>query len=898
MRIHTTIISFICVIAISLNASSQNESNYWYFGSRAGLRFNTAPPNAITDGQINSYGGSACISDNTGSLLFYSDGVKIWNKIHNVMPNGNGLLGNYYSTQPAIIVPRPSSTTIYYVFTTDSLAGINGLRYTKVDMTLNGGLGDVDGSEKNVQLLAPVTEKLTAVKHANGNDFWVISHQWNSNKFYVYLVSNSGVNVIPVISSAGTTHNGVSSNAQGYMKASPDGTRIALATAKNNTIEIFNFDNTTGAVTSPISITNFADVPYGIEFSPDAAKLYVSTDHKIYQFNLQSSNIPGSVVTIATCDTISLGALQIGLDGKIYAARKLRKFLGVINNPNASGAFCNYVDNIISLNNKICRIGLPNFIQSYFNNPRFNFENTCYGDTTTFYISDTSNVSFVVWHFGDPGSGSQNISNSMNPVHHFTAPGSYSVQLILNYSSYVDTVSEQVIIHPLPVVNLGPLTTNICPGTDTILNPGAGFAQYLWQNGSSSPTYPVNSAGLYSVTVTDQYGCSNSDAILITVLNSPVFSLGNDTSICQGTSLVLSVNYAQADYHWSTGASTSSITVQSEGTYWVTVSNRCGESSDHIIITVIPALTVELGNDINICNGDSAVLDAGHQPNYLWSNGATTETITVWSSGTYSVEVFNGNDQCPHSSDSVTVNLLNLPVVQLPNDTLVCQGTTVQINATGQYITDYYWSTGSSNSSISVNFPGIYFVTVTNVCSSASDSTTVFMSPTPALQITGDTTIFRKESVQLSVNTSPGWTYHWSPGTGLSDSLIANPIATPTVTTTYYVTVTDSLGCTGHASMTITVVERPLPQLTVYNTFTPNNDGVNDTFYIDNIEEYTESDLEIYNRNGNLVYKKKNYQNDWDGKYKGVDVPAGTYFFILVPGSGKATIHGDVTIIR
>jgi gliding motility-associated-like protein len=897
------ILSFIFLCYQYSGVFSQSESNYWYFGNKAGLKFNTLPPVAVTDGQINSYGGSATISDNAGNLLFYTDGVKIWAKNHTVMPNGSGLMGNYYATQSALIVPRPASTSIYYVFTVDSLAGANGLRYSKVNMLLNGGFGDVETSEKNIPLLSPVTEKLTAVRHFNNTDFWVITHQWNSNKFYSYKVTGTGVNTTPVISNTGITHGGITTNAQGYMKASPDGTRIALATAQNNTIEIFNFNSTNGIVSSPVTISNFINIPYGIEFSPDASKLYVSTEHNIYQFNLQSGNIPGSVVNIATCDTISLGALQIALDGKIYCARKLRKFLGVINNPNATGTFCNYTDNIISLNNKLCRIGLPNFIQSFFNVPRFNFDNTCYGDATVFNISDTSNVNFVLWNFDDPASGTQNISNLTGPSHVFTAPGTYDVQLVLNYGSYSDTVAEQVTINPLPVINLGPPTAELCPGTDTILNAGEGFAEYLWQNGSSSPTFFVTTAGLYSVTVTDENGCMNSDNIMITTLYPPVISLGNDTFTCEGVSLQISAWYPGAEYEWSTGATTSAISIQNPGTYTVTVSNRCGSVSDDIAVSVIPSLSVDITGPTDVCSGDSTVLDAGLQPNYLWSNGATTQTITVNTGGTYSVDVFYSNNQCPHAGDEVTVNILDLPYVELPPDTTVCSGNSVSVTPAGLFIINYLWSTGEVTSSISVSMPGTYYLTVSNECSielglNITDSFTLNTNPVPFLTITPDDTVFEDESIQLTVTINSSWTYIWAPVTGLSNPAISNPVATPPVSTTYNVTVTDTLGCTSMASVMITVIEPPLDTLHVFNTFTPNGDNVNDTWYIENIEEYPDCEIEIYNRNGNLVYKKKNYQNDWDGKYNGHNLPAATYFFILKPGSGKDVIKGDVTIIR
>ena len=157
---------------------SQNEAAIWYFGQFAGLDFNSGVPVVLTDGQINTFEGCATISDFQGNLLFYTDGVTVWDRTHNMMPNGNGLLGNTSSTQSAIIVPKPNNINQYYIISVDSRGfsalSANGIRYTTVDLTLNGGLGDVITSEKNIVLVAQAYEKVTAVQHADNNSFWIM----------------------------------------------------------------------------------------------------------------------------------------------------------------------------------------------------------------------------------------------------------------------------------------------------------------------------------------------------------------------------------------------------------------------------------------------------------------------------------------------------------------------------------------------------------------------------------------------------------------------------------------------------------------------------------------------------------------------------------------------------
>jgi hypothetical protein len=353
-----------------------NNTNIWYFGAQAGVDFNSGTPVALVNSVMNQYEGCSSIADNSGNLLFYTNGVQVWNINHVQMPNGFGLMGDISPTQSALIVQQPGSNNIYYIFTTDNYEDllVNGCRYSIVDMTQQSGLGDV--TIKNVLLIAPTAEKLTAVKHSNGNDIWVITHEWNSADFYTYLVTSSGVSSTPVISNIGLTHNGVFANAAGYLKTSPDGSKLALAITGNiNTIEIFDFNNSTGVITNSITDTSIAS-PYGIEFSPDVSKLYVSSiQREIYQYDLlagSSANIINSKTLVATCqpDTgfpiLFTYALQLAPDCKIYLSRSPNLYLGVINNPNSLGISCNYFDWGVYLGGKTCQLGLPNFVQSYF----------------------------------------------------------------------------------------------------------------------------------------------------------------------------------------------------------------------------------------------------------------------------------------------------------------------------------------------------------------------------------------------------------------------------------------------------------------------------------------------------------------------------------------------------
>ena len=238
-------------------------------------------------------------------------------------------------------------------------------------------------------------------------------------------------------------------------------------------------------------------------------------------------------------------------------------------------------------------------------------------------------------------------------------------------------------------------------------------------------------------------------------------------------------------------------------------------------------------------------------------------------------------------------------MLSVSSDTSVCQGEYVSLIASGDFITDYLWSTGDISAEISISSGGVYYVTASNICATVMDSVSLIVYLIPQSQIIADTAIFTGDSIQLWVSGNLTWDYFWSPDYLISEINIVDPIVNPDITTTYNVQITDSNFCFNQYYVTISVSDKPLPDLTIYNSFSPNDDGVNDFWVIENIEEYENSSLEIFNRNGNKVFSAYNYQNDWNGKYNDKDLPAHTYFFILDPGSGGLEIiKGHITIIR
>ncbi len=377
-------LSFLLVFITQLG-TAQKQSNVWYFGNQAGIDFNSCLPLALTNGQNPGSEGCSSICDTIGQLLFYTNSDVVWNKQHNPMLNGN-LVSSGGTLSQVMIIPKPSTPNIFYVLTTQiqGQSSLN-LQYHIIDMSLNGGFGDVI-SKNNVLTALTITEQIAATYHSNGVDIWVAVHEYGNNNFLCYLVTSSGINSLPVISNIGPAlipcNSGM--NARGEMKFSPSQKKLAINNngignnANSDYLCLFDFDNTTGVVSNFINLS-YERGGYGLSFSPDNSKLYAATwkalnftstdSNKVYQFDISGndsvsiSNTKTILYTVPLTANSPFGSLDIGADGKIYVAQSNSNYLGVINSPNQIGTLCNYVSSGFFLGGKTQRMGLNNHIE-------------------------------------------------------------------------------------------------------------------------------------------------------------------------------------------------------------------------------------------------------------------------------------------------------------------------------------------------------------------------------------------------------------------------------------------------------------------------------------------------------------------------------------------------------
>ncbi len=639
------------------NVRAQKQFNNWYFGIQVGLNFNTNPPQVLTNGRGNSIEGCAAISDRNGNLLFYSNGVRVINKLHETMKSGDAILGDLSSTSNVLIVPQLTNDSLFYLFTIGAAnQGLKGFKYSVINMKKEGGLGEV--VQKNNFIDLDCYEKLAAVRHCNKKDVWITIKKWDTDEYHSYLLTASGLNLVPVISHTGLVINGIPNNAIGALKFSADGTKLAAVHSfQNDVVELMNFDNTTGVISNPVvfkpnSFLATLTGIYGAEFSPDGKLLYISSNNvatepaTLYQFDISSMN---AATILATKQIIAQpypwfgGALQRGPDNKIYYAMWKDTSISVIENPNVYGPGCNFNYNKILLSKTITdpsQFGLPSFISSDLDiqNVPYDFirlGGDCRNFNVNFMINRTSGIDSVKWDFGD---GQQ--SGLYNPSHQYLAQGNYDVSLII-YSVDCDGNKTETINHEVflstAVSDFLPADTIMCTYKNFILKTSTVAQKYLWNTNAVTQSITVSAPGLYWLEL-ESDGCISRDSVVLNVKPSLSVNLGKDTSVCVSKPVILNADVTGVQYLWNTGDISQSIQITKPGVYWVDVSSndKCAASD---------TVMVQWGDcDLYLPNAFSPNGD-GKNENFGLINGINTNSFSLKIYNRYGEIIFNSSDQ-------------------------------------------------------------------------------------------------------------------------------------------------------------------------------------------------------------------------------------------------------------
>ncbi|XCF07357.1 T9SS type B sorting domain-containing protein [Tamlana crocina] len=888
-------------------AFGQEEASNWYFGENAGIRFNpdgTVSP--LSSGKLNTIEGCATISDTNGNLLFYTDGISVWNKNHDRMPNGFGLYGDPSSTQSAIIVPQPEAPNMYYIFTVDTQIHQNdpdfGFNYSIVDMSLENGLGDV--TIKNHNLLPTTSEKVTAVvKDCQTQSIWVITLAQGESgffdTFYAYEVNTSGLNTVPVTSSFSNNI----TNRRGYLKLSPNGSKLVCANTTSG-LFIYDFDKTTGNISNEQEITiTFSlngqkpQVAYGVEFSQNNQLLYVSSFYQtneqegsapsaqygaLLQYNITATNISNTEYVIDNRQMYR-GALQLGPDGKIYQSMNLsydqgQPFLSTINTPNISGLGCNYAYNSLQLGSN-GRQGLPPFITSFFsekidiigNNSSSSELFLCENDTYTLTSPDIQGATYNWFKNGIP---------------------------ITNTTYFLDVDEEglyKVFIDP---------NTGDCSQTLEGLAKVTYFASPVTNNHTLTQCAPSpNLSGTTTFNLTEAY-----EAIL------PTYN--QDYSI----SFHKTENDAQNGVNAITNPESYENTVPNEILYTRTVHNfsGCFDTATlklQIATTEVPVYRApqkcdEVGSPdgINLFNLEDYKSDIAAQLNTTLNDVSITfyetqedalieaNSLSQYRNKTpytqslyYRVETLN-NNAC-FGINEIILSIAELPQIEKNENVLYCLNhfpAPIKINvgflvgSRNNY--SYLWSTGETAYEIDINEIGTYTVEITNQAG-CSDQRTVVVEPSNIATIENVEVTDASTNNTINIMVSGEGIYEYA----LLD--INNQIIRPYQTTTlfdnlfpglYSIQIRDTKNDCGTITEPVSVIGFP-------KYFTPNNDGVNDTWQVYGVSEIFQPNtkIQIYNRYGKLIKELDPLGEGWNGSIRGEPLPNDDYWFVVKLQDGR-----------
>ncbi len=769
----------------------------WYFGHYATLDFGSATVGPNPPSNSSALGSAASISDPaTNDLLFYTNGVKIWNRQHSLMHNGNGIGGSLVATNGVLIVPHPdpSLPDQYFVFyngvAPGALAGtVNGLRWSLVDMNPATNGGHAHGAVVMKDQAVPgmpwfIADYITAVPHANGSDYWILTQRMengHTDEFYAYLLTNQGITSTPVMLTQSTVRAifpqpglPAYTHSRGSIDVTRDGNRIAIANSNTmysisgNAINIYNFNRCTGELTNRKDIgavPNSFDYA-SISFSPSGEFLYTHGHHtNIQQYDLRAIN---------TCDIVPVqnfayqqiynpsiysgGGLQLGPDDRLYVSHFDGDRVSVINFPDVPitpsniNAFGANMGAILLNSGAIGKTVLPNIIDASSAPPIVDFT----------YCIDFCNVvtfealgcgSNYLWDFDHSGS----IATTRDAQYTYPSiQGNYQVSLTVDNQTITKTISingsaAPSIIPAQPVcANGGPFTYIIDPNASNNY-PGAIFN---WSISGGQLLTPAtsqnaivnwnNNVGSLTLTITDADGCQLSTSYTEYISTPPVVSLvsNNGVSNCNGVcdaSVTVNATGGAPPYVFS----------------WNDPAQQTGPSATNLCVG---SYTVYV-RDANNCEASLVV--------------TVTEPTMVASANITHVSCAGGNDGVASLSVS---------------------------GGSGPY--NFQWQAGSQTNTQSGLAIGTHQYLVEDAAGCTATGQVVITEPTPLIVVA--TAICGGDATVIASGGVAPYTYEWNNDPALNTPTISLPPGN------HQVVVTDANGCTSTSQVVVSQAQSPI----------------------------------------------------------------------------------------
>jgi gliding motility-associated-like protein len=892
-------ISLIIILLIPLFASAQKEANTWYFGHKAGLDFNTTPAQVLLDGENSDLTiAASVISDKNGNLIFYTDGRTAWNNKHEVMENGR-LLMNHTLPNPlsTIIVPIPGSNHLYYIFNS-----IHRLDYYVVDMSANGGRGRV--TEMPVILLNSSHRFIAATGSCVGSPqehYWLASGRnpdLDLGTVYLYKISKDGVNTTPVISRL--PHLSGISN----IKFSPSAKKIAMAenyldNSQAQHVIVADFNFSTGQITNPVyfPVQRFPPQFNMLEFSPDSKSLYYTDGAFISQIDLSTD--PYSVLwTIETVNTgrgwDGMGNIQLAPDGNIYLPNGLlNNHIAMIRNPNSKTHLAErYIASAIDMQRNVR--GLPRLVNSFLSMllPQLHNKDTLICSVAPLTIGPHADSELrYQWH---PATHLSN-ANTANPVFQYnnTTGSIQEFSYVLTAwgegsCSRTDTVRVRVQPAPPQVISG---SRSVCPGVKGVSYSVPDLPGYSWQWQVEGGQLD---AGQYTSSIVVDWGPSNNQA--------RVLVQGTSTTGCGDISLELPVRI-----------NVELIPEIAQGPVRVCYNQLQGHTYTATPTTGSVYTWHVSGGAIKSGQGSSQVSidwqEEGRHQLWVQEYNQTIDTVCFGISERYEVVVYRDSSQI--HLDYISTNLED-------DSSIDIQANARQLDMLAQGYALYRRPFGHANWEAVVQAPAAqsrlsdgplstteisyeYKLAALNSCNEPIEST-----PHRSIVLKGEVREAEKEAL-LTWNEYEGWPQGishyevWHKADAAQHFTLLGQTPTAAFRTSngndgfahyYRIKAVDRAGYYSSWS-NLLQLEFTHP-VSIPNVFTPNGDGVNDTFYITNLEMYPDNELTIYNRWGQEVYVQKGYRNTWSAE----QLPVGLYYYAFKRNAVAVPERGWLQLLR
>ena len=842
MKSFILLITFLFISASSVEAQDtlpfSGKTYYnWYFGSNAGITFNTPnkEPKLLIDNLLSENGNqnASTISDRQGNFLFHTDGELLVNLKHKIINRDMG--GNVSQSEGSVLAPLNDNKFIFFttVFANNvvnadqfdpprNLNDTTGLIYSifTYDYDADTIIFEVYKKQLNenyrseaIQLsYSAITGNYILIGYeAKGElsvyEFDLYGNYLRQNSQH-YHMSDLNTNLLEIRINQMCDRIAISSSYRKYRVGIEERDSI-----ENSFIYSMSFD------AEKLEFYNHKKIDMGrlhlfsIEFSSNSNYIYAllrnlglfrTNKDFLVRYDFRKSEFePIYEERWSEYYHKSLMELRIAPNNKIYIIRSFSDYLSSIQNPDSeldSDFKRKAVD--LKIFDDITRLSIfdsPKFIAASFAPVYVRSEVViCEGKQLELFAKTQIPDTNAIYRWIDPNNNISEVQNLIIDNIQLDQAGLYKA--IVQRGEQIDTAESFVFVKPSPESELRVFPkTFICGEGAITISPFEDYEKYLWTTGDTTKYISVTKSGTYGVTVTNELDCETYIEVNVGFGRDYVVAIEGDNLKCIGDQVTLTCRDEFQEYKWSTGDTTKSITVTTPAKYTLTIKTEDGCTISRTIeVKDYPKVNSQINTTATtICRGDSTLLESRYDVpyySYEWNTGATTKSIYVNSSGTYKLTITDIRTGCIDSTEIAIKVEDNLKPEIIGKN--ICSGQSATLTALPNDPSyTYLWSNGESTPVIVVNQAGTYTVTVSKAGCVGTAEFTVKESPTPEFEILGENIICNNETASLS-SSEDFAEYHWS------TNEITKEIEV-TEAGTYTLTVTDENGCTATESFEV-----------------------------------------------------------------------------------------------